>query len=108
MVGNDDKGKEELMRHELHAKEWNLNTSKTSEAVILLDLVTTLRAKARNTNQGRVEVHVDNKDIWRRTSTTTRVVIHFNQDSAAEMIAINKLIKEADLDATLMREKVHG
>ena len=49
------------MSHELNAKEWNLNTTKTAEAVILLDLVATLRAKARNKNQGRAEVHMENK-----------------------------------------------
>ena len=34
---------EELASHEMHAKDWNLNTSKTEEAVILLDLIETLR-----------------------------------------------------------------
>ena len=81
-----------------HAKEWNFNTSKTAEAVILLDLIATLRAKAKNTNQGKVEVHTDNKDTGKRVSTTTRVVNNFNYDSTSETIFINKLMKEVDLD----------
>ena len=51
MVGYNDKGKEELISHEFHAKEWNFNTSKTAESFTLLDLVVTLRAKARNTTK---------------------------------------------------------
>ena len=99
--------KEELMSHEVCAKEWNFNTSKTAEAVILLGLIATLRAKVRNTNQGKVDVHMDNKEIWKRINTTTRVANHFNQDSAAEIIAIKKLMKEAHLDIMLTREKGH-
>ena len=34
--------KEELMSHEFHSKDWNFNTSKTVEVVILLDLTATL------------------------------------------------------------------
>ena len=51
------------MSHTFHAKEWNLDAPKTAEAVILLNLVPTLRAKDKNANQGRLEVHMDNKDI---------------------------------------------
>ena len=87
-----------------HAKEWNFNTSKTAEAVILLDLIATLRAKAKNTNQGKVKVHMDNKDIGKRINTTTRVANNFNQDSTSETIVIRKLMKEADLDIMLIRE----
>ena len=102
------RGKEELMSHELCAKEWKSNTPKTSEDVILLYLVATLLAKARNTNQGRVEVHINGKDIWRSINATTRVANHFNQDLAAEIIAINKLIKEAVLVVMVIRKKGHG
>ena len=37
----------------------------------------------------------------------TRIVNHFNQDSADEIKAIKKLIKEADLDMKLIREQGH-
>ena len=50
---------------------------------LLLDLVVTLLDKVRNTNQVRVEVHMDNKDILRRISTTTKVANHCNQDPVA-------------------------
>ena len=35
--------KEELTSHEIHAKDWNFNTSKTAETVTQLDLITTLK-----------------------------------------------------------------
>ena len=79
---------EKLLSHKMHAKDWSYNTPKTAEAVILLDLITTLQSRARNANNGKVEIHMDNKEIWRRVTTTTRVANHYNQDSAAEVKAI--------------------
>ena len=78
---------EKLLSHEMHAKDWSYNTPKTAEAVILLDLITTLQSRAQNTNNGKVEIHMDNKEIWRRVTSTTRVANHCNQDSAAEVKA---------------------
>ena len=72
--------KEELMSYEMHAKDQNFNTSKTEEAVILLDFIAMLRMKQQNTNQGKIDVHMENKEIWRRIETTTKVANHFNQD----------------------------
>ena len=54
---------EELIIYEMHEKDWKLSTSKTAEAAILLDLIATLRIKSRNTNQGKVDVHIDNIEI---------------------------------------------
>ena len=80
---------------------------KKSETVILLDIIATLRVKSMNTNQGKVEVHLDNEDIYKREKSVTKVTNHFNQDSAAEIIAIKKLMEEADLDVMLIREQVN-
>ena len=85
--------KEELTSHEMNTKEWNFNTSKRAEAVILLDTIATLRVKLRNTNQGKEEVHTDSKELWKRINIRTRISNHFNQDSSAEIIAIKKLMK---------------
>ena len=49
---------------------------------------------------------MENKEIQKRTKTTTRVSNRFNQDSSAEKIAIKKFIKEADLDIMLIGQ--HG
>ena len=53
-----------------------------------------LRAKAKSKNQGKVEVHMENKDIGTRVKTTTRVANHFNQGSTSETIVIKKLMKK--------------
>ena len=37
--------KEEIIRHEMHAKDYDFNESKRAKAVMLLDLITTLRKK---------------------------------------------------------------
>ena len=36
---------------------------KKTEAAILLDLIAALRLKSMNTNQVKVDVHMDNKDV---------------------------------------------
>ena len=59
-----------------------MNASKIEEEEILLDLIATLIMESRNTNQAKVDARMDNKEIWRRKKTTTRVEIHFNQDSS--------------------------
>ena len=94
---------EELIIHEMHAKDWKLNASKILEAVILLDLITMLRAKSQIKHQGKVDVCMDDREMWIITNTSTIVENRFNQDSAAEINSIKKLMKEADLDITLIR-----
>ena len=53
------KENEILMTHEMHAKDWSFKTLKTAEAVILLDFIAILQSRVRNTNNGKVDVHVD-------------------------------------------------
>ena len=53
---------EELTSHEIHAKDWNIDTLKTAEAVILLYSITMLRMISRRINQGKVDIHMDNKE----------------------------------------------
>ena len=91
----------------MHAKDWSYNTQKTAELVILLDFIATLQSRARNTNNGKFEIHMDNKETWRRFNSTTRVANHFNQDSAAEATAIKILMRKADLEITLIRQHGH-
>ena len=49
---------------------------------------------------------MDIKDTWRRVNTTTRVANHFNQDSIAEIKAIQNMMRKSDLEMSLIRE--HG
>ena len=82
------KKNEILMSHETRTKKWSFNSPKTAEAVILLDLIATLHSRARNTNNGKADIHVNNKETLRRAITATRVTNDFNQDSVAETKAI--------------------
>ena len=63
--------------------------------------------KKQNTNKGKIDVYIDNKKIWRRIETTVKVANHFNQDLAAEIKSIKRLMKEADLDIMLIGEKCY-
>ena len=47
--------KKELISHEIHAKEWHFNTSKTVEVAILLETIATLRVKSINENKGKAD-----------------------------------------------------
>ena len=51
---------EELMNHKIHENDWGYNTSKTAEAVMILDLITTLRKKSHSINQGGKDIHMGN------------------------------------------------
>ena len=96
---------EGLISHEMHANYWNLDTLKKEEVLIPLELIATLRMRSWNKNQVKVDVHMENKEIWRRFNISTRFVNHFNQDSAAEIMYVNKLMKEVDLGITLIRDQ---
>ena len=71
---------------------------------MLLDLIAILLVKLINTNQEKVDVHVDKRDAWKRVNSVTNVENHFNLFSEEEIIDIKKLMEEADLDKTLIRE----
>ena len=99
--------KEELISHEMHAKYWNLNNSKTANTVSILDLIVTLRTKWRKTDERKVDVHIDNKGKRKIINTSTRVTNHFNQDSTAEIKAIKEWMIEVDLEIMLIVEQDH-
>ena len=50
---------------------------------------------------------MDNKQTWRQMKTTTKVANLFNQNSAAEIKSIQKLMQKEDLDVMLIREQGH-
>ena len=56
-------------------------------------------------DQGKAVECMDNRDIWKRVSTATHIVNHFNQDSAAEVIAIKTLMEEPYLDLIMSRDQ---
>ena len=60
--------------------------------------------KSHNTNQGKIDIHMDNRETWIRIESTTKVANHLNQDSAEEIKAKKRTTKEADLDMMLERE----
>ena len=59
MMTRDEEGP---MSHETHAKEWNFNTLKTVEAVILLHLIATLIMKSYNINKGKIDSHMNSRE----------------------------------------------
>ena len=60
--------------------------------------------KSCNTNQGKIDIHMDNIEAWRRIESTTKVANHFHQDSSTEIKAIKRIMKEEDLNIMLKRK----
>ena len=79
--------KEELMNHGTRTKDWDFNTSKIVETVMLLELIVTLR-KITCINQGNVDSHLDNREICRIIGSTPNVASIFDQESTAEIKSI--------------------
>ena len=56
-------------------------------------------------DEGKEEVSIENIDIWKRASTATHIVNHFDQDSAAEVIYFKTLMEELYLNSILSRDQ---
>ena len=81
------------MEKEVFSKEWEMNTLRMAEAVILLDMIYTINGKSHNINGADMTVVIDNKAVWRMVHRGLVILNHFNQDAAAEASLVKKLIK---------------
>ena len=52
-----------LMEKELFAKEWEINTTRIAEAIILLDIIQTINNKSHNIMNINLTVAIDNKAV---------------------------------------------
>ena len=64
---------EKIMNHEMREKDWGHDASKTKEAVMLLDLITTLTKKSHSINQGEIDICKDNREIWKIIDSTKKI-----------------------------------
>ena len=85
--------KEILMEKEVFLKEWEMNTPRIAEAVILLDMIYTINRKSYNINGIDMMVAIDNKAVFRMVHRGLVILNHFNQDAAAEVSLVKKLIE---------------
>ena len=103
----DQEMKEILMEREVFSKEWEINTLRTAEAIILLDMIDTINRKSYDINDADMTVAIDNKAIWRIVYRGLVIPNHSNQDAAAEASLVKKLIEQCNIHLTLQKVISH-
>ena len=99
--------KEILIEKELYSKDWDLNSNRSAEAMILLNMIATFKAKSHTVNNRRILIIMDNKKVWRIIYTLIETSNQHNQDSAAEIIMIQELIDKIEISLPIKRESGH-
>ena len=74
---------------------------RSAEGIILLDLVQTLYYKARQIEERGIIITFDNKEMWRMANEEMKISNHYNQDAAAEVLVVDRLVREMNIDIVL-------
>ena len=74
----DQETKEILIEKEVFSKEQEMNTPRTAEAVILLDMIHTINRKSYDINGADITVAMNNKAIQRMVYRGLFIPNHFN------------------------------
>ena len=89
------------MEREVFSKEWEMNTPRIAEVVILLDIIHTINGKSYDINGVDMIVVIDNKAIWRMVHGGLVIPNHFNQDAVAKVSFAKRLIEQCNIHLTL-------
>ena len=91
------------MKYEMHTKEWKYNIPKKVEVLVLLDLITTMNKKSHCIINSTISIAIDNKKIQKITYRKIVVVNQYNQDSAAKITAIKRIIEQSLIEIFINR-----
>ena len=83
-----------------------MNTTRTVEAIILLDMIWTINDKSYNIMDTKMIIAMDNKAVWRMIYRGMKVPNYYNQDAAAEVSAIERITQQCNVN--LQIEKVYS
>ena len=86
-----DRDRNILMEKELFAKEWEMNTARIAEAIILLDMIRTINNKSYNIMDMNMIIAMDNEAVWKMIYRGIKIPNHYNQDAAAEVSIIEMI-----------------
>ena len=81
------------MEKELFTKEQEMNTVRTVEATILLDMIQIINNKSYNIMNIELIVVIDNEAVQQMIHRGIVVPNHYNQDTAAEAYIVEKIIQ---------------
>ena len=80
-----------LIEKELFTKEQEMNTARTAEAIILLDMIRTINNKSYDITDVNMTIAMDNKAVQKMIHRGMEVLNHYNQDTIAEVSAIERI-----------------
>ena len=80
-----------------------MNAVRLAEGIVLLDLIRTIANKSYQIELGEIQVVIDNRKVWQMTQEDMKAENHSNQNSAAETMAIKRLIEEYSANIELVR-----
>ena len=82
-----------------------MNTPRTAEVVILLDMINTISKKSYDINGVDITVVSDNKAIWRMVYRSLVIPNYFNQDAGAKVSLVKRLIEQCNIHLILQKLK---
>ena len=97
----DQETKEIMMEKEVFSKEWEMNTPRMVEVVILLDMIHTINRKSYDINSINMIVAIDNKAVQRMAYEGLVIPNYFNQDTTAKASLVKKLVEQYNIHLTL-------
>ena len=92
-----------VLEKELYSKNWQYNIPRSTEAIVLLDIMQVVKQKAVSIEDRAIVIVIDNKVVQKMAYRLIEIVNYFNQDSATECIAIKRLKEEAIIDINIDR-----
>lgn len=95
------------MKKELFSKLWYLNTSKSAEAIVLLDIVQIIYSKSICMQYRSVKMTMDNKKVQQITHRSAKVVNYYNQDVATEALVIERIINNGKINTIIKKFDMH-
>ena len=57
-----DINRKEEIHNTLYHKEWNINTIKGAEAIVMLELLMVIERKGKNIENGKLTIGIDNRN----------------------------------------------
>ena len=66
------------MEREMYAKEWDMNTVRTAEVMILFDMIYTINNKIYDIVNTNMIVAIDNQVVWRIVHRGLVILNHYN------------------------------
>ena len=96
------------VKNTLFHKNWDDNTYKGAEAIILLELIEVIEKKGRHILSGKMTIGLDNRKVYQAIVKGIVKASLFSQDGEAEIARIRQLIKRIRFEIELKLIRGHS